>query len=1022
MKRLAKIIVGFILFLFIAILLVPIFFKDKIKEIIVQEFEKATEATVYFDVDKFGLSMIKNFPDFTVSLGDFGIVGRGIFEGDTLVHVGDLEARVNLSDILFGDQIAIKGVDMDAPRFLIMVLENGAANYDIAKPSEEPVTETESAGGSVDFGINKFSITDGEFVYYDQASGVINQLSGINLKGRGDFASEVFDLKTIGTIDEVGLIYDGAEYVANKSLDIDLILSIDLPNSTYTFKENEFVINKFPLSIDGTFAMLDEGYKMDIGFSSPSTDFKELFSLIPGAYTESFDDIEAAGQVAFSGNVRGTYSEEQMPGFNLDLNVKDGMIHYPDLPESITNVQVDLSVKNASGVVEETSVDLKQMHVDFGSNPFDASLMVLNLKDYPIESKLKGKLNLGDISKMIPVDGLELSGLLEIDASANGKYDSARNIIPAINMNIQLDNGLIRYAELPSPIENINLTSRVRNVSGRMDDTKIDVSRLSMEMDNQPFEAKATIENLDNPKWDVEGKGTLDLEKLMMLYPMEGVSIKGMMIADLKSSGSMADVEARRFRNLPTKGEVTLSNFVYEDESMAQVYSISEANTTFSTRSIEVNSLKGKAGETNYSLNGSISNYLGFALNEETLTGNLDVTADVLNVNEWMTTEESEEETIESEPYEVIRLPENVEFILDSRIDEVVYNQLAMNDISGKFIVRDGALDLNRAKFNALNGTVIMNGKYDSRPEKPSFDFGFDVNSVSIPTAFQSITMIQKMAPVTEKMTGLFNTDFSISGLLNEDMMPDYSSLTGNGLIQVLEASLGQSGIISELGSVSKLANISSATLDKVKMSAEIKDGRLFVKPFKLKLGNYETEIAGSTGIDGSLDYVIGLDVPAGQIGTQLNSLLSSLTNNKAAIGSDVKLDMSLKGSYADPQVGLAGVRSSDGSSLGSTVTASIKTKVDDKKEEVKEEVTEQVEAAKDSAEKVVDAKVDQLKDSAKSTLNSQFDSAAVKLTNKLGIPKDSLSTELKNTKKKAEDVLKGLFKKKKKKKGTGGD
>ena len=1023
MKRAAKIIVGFVIFLFVAILLIPIFFKDRIKALIISEFEKATEATIYFDIDRFGLSMIKNFPDFTVSMAEFGVVGKGIFAGDTLIHVEDLEATMNLNEVLFGDGIAVKGVDLSGPRFLIMQLENGAANYDISKPSEENLGSSSEEESSVKFGINRFSISDGEMVYFNQSSALITQLSGINLKGRGDFDADIFDLITAGKINEVGLMYEGNEYVANKSVELDLVLSMDILKSSYTFKENEFLINQFPLTVDGNFKLLDEGYAMDIDFTSPSTDFKELFSLIPGAYTDSFDDIEATGSVAFKGSVRGIYSESQLPGFGIDLDVKNAKIQYPDLPQSLDNIQLSMNVNNSSGIIEETSIDIQNMHVDFGNNPFNASLKLLNLRDYPIESKINGQLNLADLNKMLPVEDFDLAGQLTIDASAKGRYDSLKNTVPLFDVSIYLEDGMVKSADLPAPIEDISIRTQLINKSSQMADSKVIVEQFKMSMDNQPFEAMATIVNPENPEWEISGKGALDLEKIMMLYPVEGVSIRGSILADIKSMGSMADVEAKRYRNLPTSGKIVIEDFIYEDETMEQSYEINSATTSFSPRSVEVEGFTGKAGQTSYTLNGSISNYLGFALNDEKLSGNLDVDADVLNINEWMTsTTESDDVVAESEPYEVIRIPENVSLILDAGIDQVIYSDLAMNDISGKFIVKDGVLDLNRAKFKALNGTVGMNGKYDSRPKKPSFDFGLDVKNISIPSAFKSVSIVKKMAPVTESMTGSFDTDFSISGLLTEAMMPDYTSITGQGIIQVLKASLGQSGIISELGSVSKLANFSTASLEKVKMMAEIREGRLFVKPFKLKLGDYETEIEGSTGIDGSVDYSLGIDVPAGQIGAQLNGLLASLTNNNDITGSDIKLDLGLAGSYADPKVSLIGIRSSDGSNVSSAVSATVKAKVEEKKEEVTEEVEEKVKEVKDSATQVIDQKVDQLKDSANVVVNSQLDSAASKLSEKIGLPKDSLSKELQNTKKKAEDVLKGLFKKKKKKKkGTGG-
>lgn len=1024
MKRLAKILVGFFLCIFLLAVLIPILFKDKIKEIIVEEFEKNTEATVYFDVDEFSLSLIKNFPDFTVGLGDFGVVGKGVFEGDTLVSIKELEARVNLSDVLFGESISIKGIYLDEPSFMIISLADGSANYDIAKASEEVQTAVEEEAGSVSFGIKSFSINDGEFVYFDQGLEFIMDMSGVNLKGKGDFAEDIFDLISTGSIDGVTVNYGGTEYLTEKSLDLDLVMSMDLPNSTYTFKENEFSINEFPLHLDGSFQMLEDAYGMDISFDSPASEFKKILSLVPGVYTEQFKDIKASGEAGFKGRVFGTYSDNQMPAFNMALDVANGQFQYPELTESINDVQLHLVVDNKDGVIENTLVDLKQMHIKFGQNPFDASLQVKNLKDFPIKAALKGKLNLADINKMIPMEGLSMAGILEIDARADGKYDSVRSIIPAMDLEMILKDGVITTAELSKPLEQLNVNLQIHNGSGLLKDTEIAVKQMDFSLDGQPFQASVDLKNPENFAWDATVKGQVDLEKIFKIYPIEGVAAKGVIDADLQSSGTMADVEAKRYRNLSTKGNVAVSNFVYDYPEMGKTFSIAKANTTFSERAIDLKELEGKAGETSYTLKGKLNNYLGFFLNGENLTGDLTATADRLNVSEWMPESEevettsNEEETAE-EPLEVIRIPENVDFTINTTVDQVVYNKLSMDDLNGKVVVSNGKIDLRNTDFKTLNGTVRLTGAYDSKPEKPTFDFGFKVKEVSIPASFQSLDLIQRLAPVTEQMTGLFSTDFSLKGALGLDMMPDYSSITGSGLIQVLQASLGQSNLMSGLSSVSKLTKVGTATLEKVKMSAEIKDGRLFVKPFDVRIGDYKTKVFGSTGVDGSIDYVLEMDVPAGKVGAQLNSLVSSLIKSPLKDGSNLKLNVGLGNTFLDPKFSLKSVGTGDGQTVQGAITASVKEKVDEKKEEVKAQVDQKVGDLKDSAQTVVAKQKEVLKDSASKVLAAQKDSVAAKISDKLGVDKDSVDSKLK---KKADDLLKGFFKKKKKKKKDGGN
>ncbi len=1024
MKKVGKIFLVFLGTLIIAILLIPIFFKDKIKELVISEFEKSTEAELYFgDVS---LSLIKNFPDFTLSLSDMGITGKGLFEGDTLMSVGNLSASIDLNEVLFGETISLKSINLAKPNFTIITLVDGTANYNIVKASEETSMDTAEAeeGAAVSLGIKSFSIEDGSFVYYDQSIAYFMQLANINVEGSGDFEADIFDLISTGTLDLVDMNYEGTDYVTNKSVDLDVVLSMDLPNSKYTFKENEISINSFPLAVDGFFALLDDGFGMDLKFRAPRSDFKQLLSLVPGVFTESFEDLKSEGTLSFSGNVTGEYNENSMPAFGLDLKVNDGLFQYPDLPDAIKNVQMNLSVENKTGVIEDTRIDLSQLHLEMGANPLDAKLVVENLKDFRMDANVKGKLILSELMNYLPMEGYELSGTLNLDAKANGVYDSINNIIPKLDLNVNLTEGRIKTPDIPSPIENFVIQAQVANQSGKLKDTRIEVSNLALKLDGQPFKGSMTLLNPENFEWDVNVEGNLDLEKLMKLYPMEGMALKGQISTNLSSKGKMSDLEAKRYARMPTKGSFSLTNFDYEGDAIDQPISISKAVASFTNDKMNLSDFAGTAGSTNYTLSGEITNYLGFALNNEVLKGSLTAQADQLIISEWMTeSEESPEEESEteeetaSEPMDVVRIPENVQFNMNATVGKVTYNSLQMNDMQGKLVVKDGIVKLNDSGFKAMNGTVGLTGEYNSKPEKPTFDFKIGAKEISIPSSFQSLDMVQQLAPITERMTGLFSTDFSINGALGADMMPDYTTLTGGGLIQILQASLaGQSDMMAGLSSVTKLAKVSTATLDKVKMQAEIKNGRLFIKPFDVKLGDYQTTISGSTGIDGTIDYLLKMNVPAGQVGTQLNSLIGSLTgNSQALMGNNLVLNIGMGGLFSKPEFALKSVASADGNSVKKVVTATVEEKVEEKKEQAKAEIESKVAVAKDSANKVLAARKDSLKAKADTLLQAQKDSLATLAAEKLGLKKDSVDSKLESVKEKAKGVLKGLIKKKKK-------
>lgn len=465
MKKALKwtlIVVGGLFALIIAAaLIIPVVFKDDIKKAVDDQIAKSVNADVVFDIDKFNLTLFKNFPNITVEVGDLGVLNREPFAGDVLFAVEEFEVEVNLKDILFGDQLRVKGITMVRPVINVKVLADGRANYDIAIASTDTVTTTEEPS-DFSFGIDHWEIIDGDITYDDKSLPFLLSLKGLNHTGSGDFTQDVFDLKTHTIADSLTTEYDGVAYLSDKRVEIDMVISISEEYTKYTFKENSVKLNDFAMGFDGSFKMNEKDYGMDISFKSPDNSFKSLLSLVPGLYTKSFSNIETKGDLAFNGFVKGTYSETQMPAFNVALKVTDAMFKYPDLPTSINNINVDLLIDNKDGVIDNTVIDLKKMHLDFGSNPVDARALITKMYPTQMDANIAAKLNLAELSKMFPMEGLDMKGNYAVNLTAKGVYDSLKKTIPAIDATMSLANGYVKSSDFPLPLHDLAFTSTIK--------------------------------------------------------------------------------------------------------------------------------------------------------------------------------------------------------------------------------------------------------------------------------------------------------------------------------------------------------------------------------------------------------------------------------------------------------------------------------------------------------------------------------------------------------------------------------
>lgn len=955
MKKTLLIISGIFIFLLVFLLALPVVFKGKILERIDKEIAASVNAQVYYDFNNVSLSVFKRFPHISATVEQFGIVGNEPFQGDTLVHMDKLRVDFNLKSVLFGDIPTLTGIHLDGGSLFVKVLEDGKANYDITYPSEED-TVTES---NFEIAVDLIRVNNFNLVYDDRSLQYFMALGNINMEGSGDFTADVYDLpvKMDALIGDIA--YEEIHYLTNKQFRGKTKMNIDMANMKFTFGEGEFALNDFLFDLKGFISMPAEDIEIDLAFGGKDNTFKSILSLVPGFYTESFADLKTSGTMDFQGFVKGIYNETSFPAFNVSLNVADGMFQYPDLPLPVSKVNIEMQAKNETNNLDNTTVNIPTFNLDFGSNPISGRFFLANLASYEMDGALIGKLNLEELTSIFPIEGMTMKGLLDVNAQAKGKYDSAAKVIPNIDARLLLSNAYIKSPDYPAPIDKLNISASVQNNTGNMNDFIVDLSQFGFVLEDESINGRMKISDFTRLNWDGAINGTVDLGKILAIFPMEDMDLEGKIQADIQTKGSYQDVEEGRFKTLDTRGNVGISKFVFSSTDFPQGIKIDQALADFSPDRINLSKFDAQVGQSPLQATGFLSNYMNYFLNEnETLKGQLSLTSSKFNVNEWMT----EPTTADTAALTVIELPKNIDFSMAVAAQEVLYDNLTLKEVKGNMLLRNGVLSFSDASMRTLGGQMTLNGTYDPTDlSEPKFDFNLILANLSIPQAFQSFNTIKAFAPVARHLTGNFNSTLAFSGKLGQDMMPILSSLDGKGLLKIAEAALKDSPVIQGVTSLTKLNDTNTIQFKNLSIPIEINNGVLDVKPFDVRLWDYQANIQGSTGFDGTINYLVNMQVPAGKFGAQANTLLAAISGNEVSEATIIPLAISLGGTYNMPRVGLAG-----GNSIENLLVTALKSRVGNEKENIQQEVSRQFKAAEDSLKKELKLKADIVQDSVK--------------------------------------------------------
>jgi hypothetical protein len=797
MKKILK-ITGIIVVLAIVFLAVaPFIFKGSLEKMVKRTINENINATVAWE--NLDLSLLKSFPNATLKISNFSVTNTAPFEGDTLVRGKYLKLNMGITQLFnkSDEAIQVDGLLLHESLVKIKIDSLGNANYDIALKKKRKASARPGANeGSFSFALKNYKITDSRISYLDEASKTFLILTDLSHSGKGDLSQTISQFET-HTEAYATFRIDQVEYLNKTSITLDANLELDLENQKYSFLENEAKINELPLTFNGFIKINETNSELDISFKTPSSDFKNFLAVIPKTYVKELDGVTTNGNFTVEG----------------ELN----------------------------GIIDDTH-------------------------------------------------------------------------IPRIAIKIASDNASFKYPELPKAVRNISMNVELKNDTGLVKDTYLNIGGMTFKIDDELFSLRGSVKNFtENALVNLVVNGTLNLANIEKVLPIElKQDLTGTIKADVTSSFDMQSVEKEQYQNIKNNGTLSLTDFNYKDEAFNNPISISSATIEMSPESIVLNNFEATSGQTDISATGTIQNLIPWIMEKQDLKGNFLVNSDTFNVNDFMSSEgkDTSSEKIANTGGVTeegsVKIPDFLDATIDFAARQVLYDNLVLENTKGRVRIKDENASLSNVTSKIFDGDIAFSGNVDTKDSVPTFGMNLDLQKVDITQSFGQLDFLKYLAPISKALTGDINTIIKLNGELNGDLTPNLSTLAGNAVTNILSAKVNTNStpLLASLSENLDFLKQENLTLKDIKTSVDFSDGKIVVKPFDFKLQDVKITASGSHGLDRSIDYNFAMDVPVKYLGAEVNSLLAKL-NPEEVNSMMVSLPVGLKGSFMNPQVSL---------------------------------------------------------------------------------------------------------------------
>lgn len=268
---------------------------------------------------------------------------------------------------------------------------------------------------------------------------------------------------------------------------------------------------------------------------------------------------------------------------------------------------------------------------------------------------------------------LKSTGNMKLEGWVKGEMSDLT--YPAFKIDLSVDEGSIRYPDLPAPIDQINLVMAISQPAQTLEATEIDIPKFSFAIRDQTVTGYFSLKDpMVDPDVKAGLQGTINLDDFKQALPLDGISLSGIIKSDVAIAARMSSIDEEKYDEVDIKGNASINNLKYKDADQPLIH-IASGAINFSPAEVVMENMQIMAGRSDLQIYAKINNLLAYFHPERTLKGQMKLTSNLLDLDEWSSTNDETPVAPTTEGMEdiSIELPvENFDFAINSSIEKVI--------------------------------------------------------------------------------------------------------------------------------------------------------------------------------------------------------------------------------------------------------------------------------------------------------------------------------------------------------------
>ncbi len=346
-----------------------------------------------------------------------------------------------------------------------------------------------------------------------------------------------------------------------------------------------------------------------------------------------------------------------------------------------------------------------------------------------------------------------------------------------------------------------------------------------------------------------------------------------------------SDDTRKMLRELDVTGTFECKNMSLRTPAFPLPIRMTESSLSFTTNTLLLTRTRLKVGASDMVLNGEVEGIRNALLRNGRLTAKVSVESDMADFNQLIRAfalgvEYAEKGTAQRDSIAQVVLddkkaltaapdtgkigifviPRNIDLELDTKMKQVAYSNLLLNNVSGKIIIRNQSVQLSGLRMSSEVGSVGMSLVYKA-PNTKGANLGMDLrmHNIHVKELLSAFPMIDTLAPMLRSFEGVVDCDMTAVSKLDSQSNVILPETTASCYLKGENMVLMDGETFSKIAKTLMFKNKQRNLIDSISVEMVLENSKALIFPFKVSVDRYVAGVGGTQNLDMSFDYHISV-------------------------------------------------------------------------------------------------------------------------------------------------------------------